>query len=92
MATTLDAKGLLSEDHRLALGNFGYGGTRRATEALLKHDWDSLLILGAELSERNLGGWPPRLLWEWPPDRLLFQLAECTATESTRAFSRSGGS
>lgn len=67
VATTLETKGILPEDHPLALGNFGYGGTRRATEALLEHRRDALLILGAELTERNSGGWHPRLLGTGEP-------------------------
>jgi acetolactate synthase-1/2/3 large subunit len=61
VATTLAAKGLLPEGHRLSLGNFGFAGSRRAHEALLGSDADLLLVLGADWGERDTLCWDPRL-------------------------------
>lgn len=52
LATSLDARGLLPEDHPLCAGVFGYGGTQRASDLMLQ-DLDTLLVLGAPLNERN---------------------------------------
>ncbi len=62
VATTLLAKGVLAEDHPLALGGFGYAGTRWATEGLLGGQVDVLLVLGADLTQRNTMYWSPRLV------------------------------
>lgn len=61
IATTLSAKGLLPEQHPLSLGNFGYGGSNRANTALLSHEVDLLVVLGADLNERDSLCWDPRL-------------------------------
>lgn len=61
VVTTLGAKGVIPEDHTLSLGNFGYGGSRRSTDALLGTPLDLLLVLGADLGERNTLGWDARL-------------------------------
>lgn len=53
VATTLSAKGVLPEDHPLALGVFGYGGNRWATEALLSGEVDILIVVGAALTQRD---------------------------------------
>jgi acetolactate synthase I/II/III large subunit len=74
VATTLRAKGVFPEDHRLSLGVFGYGGTRHSTLALTP-DYDTgpnpppaadvkadvLLILGSGLSQRDTMSWSPDL-------------------------------
>lgn len=62
VATTLAGKGLLPEDHPLALGVFGYGGNRWATEALLSGDVDVLIVLGSALTQRDTLQWNPRML------------------------------
>lgn len=72
VATTFAAKGAVPEDHRLSLGNFGYGGARRASAALLSEDVDALLVLGAEFSERNTLCWHPALL---PPGRKVLRIS-----------------
>ncbi|MDP2325077.1 MAG: thiamine pyrophosphate-binding protein [Gammaproteobacteria bacterium] len=72
VATTFAAKGAVPEDHRLSLGNFGYGGARRASTALLSEELEALLVLGAEFSERNTLCWHPALL---PPGRRVLRIA-----------------
>lgn len=62
VATTYSAKGVVPEDHPLSLGIFGYAGTRRSFEAILLNDCDLLIILGADLSERNTLGFDRRFL------------------------------
>lgn len=61
VATTLGAKGALPEDHPLALGHFGYAGSPRASQALLDPALEGLLVLGAELGDRNTLRWDHRL-------------------------------
>jgi acetolactate synthase-1/2/3 large subunit len=61
VATTLPAKGVFPESHPLSLGAFGYGGTPRARAALLESDLHGLIVVGAELNERNTMHWDPRL-------------------------------
>lgn len=51
VATTLGAKGAIPENHRLALGTFGWFGTRSANEVLLSKQVDILLVLGSKLSQ-----------------------------------------
>lgn len=65
VATTLEAKGALPEDHDLSLGIFGYAGTRHATAALLQDEGppaaEVLLILGSGMNERDSMHWNARL-------------------------------
>lgn len=65
VATTLEAKGALPEDHPLSLGVFGYAGTRHATAALLQGEGppaaEVLLILGSGMNERDSMHWSARL-------------------------------
>ena len=60
VATTLRARGILAENHPLSLGSFGYAGTALANHAILDHDCDFLLMLGANLSQRDTFNWDPR--------------------------------
>ncbi len=62
VATTLPAKGLLAEDHPLALGVFGYGGSRWATEAILDPAVEVLLVIGSPLSQRDTLNWDAKML------------------------------
>ena len=62
VATTLPAKGLLPEDHPLALGVFGYGGSRWATEAILDPGVEVLLVIGSPLSQRDTLNWDAKML------------------------------
>jgi acetolactate synthase-1/2/3 large subunit len=61
VATTFAAKGLLPDDHRLALGMFGYAGTNRAVTALLADDLDALLVLGSSMNLRDTLYWSREL-------------------------------
>lgn len=61
VATTLSAKGILPETHALSLGNFGFGGSRRAQEAVLRGQPDSIVLLGADFNERDSLAWDRRI-------------------------------
>ena len=62
VATTLSGKGVISEDHPLALGVFGYGGSLWATEAILSGEVEVLLVLGSALTQRDTLQWDERML------------------------------
>ncbi len=62
VATTLRAKGVLPEDHRLSLGVFGYAGHRHAIEAILSGEVEVLLVLGSGLMQRDTMYWNPKML------------------------------
>ena len=62
VATTLAAKGAIAEDHPLALGVFGYGGSRWATEAILSDEVEVLVVIGSGLSQRDTLQWDRRML------------------------------
>ncbi len=62
VATTLSGKGLIPDDHPLALGVFGYGGSRWAIDAICSDDTDILLVIGSDLSQRDTMQWDPRML------------------------------
>ncbi|WAS96739.1 thiamine pyrophosphate-binding protein [Nannocystis punicea] len=70
VATTPKAKGVLREDHPLALGVFGYGGSRWADRYLTDHDVDVLVVVGSSLGELATNAWDPRL----QPTRALVQI------------------
>lgn len=61
VATTFAAKGLIPDDHRLALGMFGYAGSPRAVAGLLAKDLDVLLVLGSSLNLRDTLYWSREL-------------------------------
>ncbi len=62
VATTLSGKGLLSDDHPLSLGVFGYGGSRWAIDAIRSKEVDILLVIGSNLSQRDTMQWDPEML------------------------------
>jgi acetolactate synthase-1/2/3 large subunit len=62
VATTLRAKGVLSEDHELSLGVYGYAGTRHAIEAILDPELDLLLVVGSGLNQRDTMFWERRMI------------------------------
>lgn len=62
VATTLSGKGLIPEDHPLALGVFGYGGSHWAIDAICSDAVDVLLVVGSGLSQRDTMQWDPRML------------------------------
>jgi len=61
IATTEHAKGVMPEDHPLALGVFGYAGTPHATDAILEKDLDLLVVLGSTLNVRDSMYWTDKL-------------------------------
>ncbi len=62
VATTLSGKGLIPESHPLALGVFGYGGSRWAIDAIRSDETDVLLVIGSGLSQRDTMQWDPKML------------------------------
>ena len=62
MATTLAGKGLVSEDHPLSLGVFGYGGSRWALDAVRDDEVEVLVVIGSGLSQRDTMQWDPAML------------------------------
>jgi acetolactate synthase-1/2/3 large subunit len=70
VATTLRAKGVFPEDHRLSLGIFGYAGHRHAIDTILSDQTEVLLVLGSGLSQRDTLFWDRRML----PSRALAQV------------------
>jgi acetolactate synthase-1/2/3 large subunit len=70
VATTLRAKGVFPEDHRLSLGIFGYAGHRSAIDTILSDDMEVLLVLGSSLSQRDTLFWDRKML----PSRALVQV------------------
>jgi acetolactate synthase I/II/III large subunit len=62
VATTLSGKGLIPESHPLALGVFGYGGSRWAIDAIRSDETDILLVIGSGLSQRDTMQWDPKML------------------------------
>jgi len=62
VATTLRAKGVFPEDHRLSLGIFGYAGHRHAIETILSGEIEVLLVLGSGLSQRDTLFWDRKML------------------------------
>jgi len=62
VATTLSGKGLVPENHPLALGVFGYGGSQWAIDAIRSDETDILLVIGSGLSQRDTMQWDPRML------------------------------
>ena len=62
VATTLSGKGLIPDGHPLALGVFGYGGSRWAIDAIRSDETDILLVIGTGLSQRDTMHWDPKML------------------------------
>jgi len=61
VATTPKAKGTFPENHELALGCFGFGGSPCADTYLLDPDVDVLLAIGTSFNEWATNGWSDRL-------------------------------
>ncbi len=70
VATTLSGKGVMPESHPLALGVFGYGGSRWAIDAICSNDVEVLLVIGSDLSQRDTMQWDPKML----PSKALIQV------------------
>jgi acetolactate synthase I/II/III large subunit len=62
IATTLSGKGLIPENHPLALGVFGYGGSQWAIDAIRSDQTDILLVIGSGLSQRDTMQWDRKML------------------------------
>ena len=60
--TTPDGKGLVSPQHPLYRGVFGFGGHASAEAALRDPSVDLILAVGASMGEWNTGGWSDSLL------------------------------
>jgi acetolactate synthase-1/2/3 large subunit len=58
---TSHAKGILSEDHPLFLGTFGFAAPSGSTAFLQTYAPDALLFLGTDLGETSTAGWSPLL-------------------------------
>jgi acetolactate synthase-1/2/3 large subunit len=71
VATTLAGKGAISEEHPLALGVFGYGGSRWATELLLSEEVEVLVVIGSSLTQRDTLCWNRGML----PSQALVHIA-----------------
>ncbi len=64
IVTTPDGKGLVSPQHPLFRGVFGFGGHASAEAALRDPEVDLVLAVGASMGEWNSGGWSEALLNE----------------------------
>ncbi len=62
IVTTPDAKGLVSPQHPLFRGVFGFGGHAAAEAALREPSVDLILAVGASMGEWNTGGWCDSIL------------------------------
>ncbi|MEP1446568.1 MAG: thiamine pyrophosphate-binding protein [Paraglaciecola sp.] len=55
--STIYARGFLPEDSPVFIGSAGFAGTTHGNAALLHEQCDTLIIIGADLSERNFLNW-----------------------------------
>jgi acetolactate synthase-1/2/3 large subunit len=62
VATTPKAKGAFPEDHPLALGVLGFGGSPLAEEYIKSELRDLLLVVGSSLSQTTTLSWDPAIL------------------------------
>jgi acetolactate synthase-1/2/3 large subunit len=62
LVTTPDGKGLVSPQHPLFRGVFGFGGHASAEAALRDHSVDLIIAIGTSMGEWNTGGWCGSLL------------------------------
>jgi len=69
VATTLMAKGVVPEDHALAVGTCGIWGTRAANETTRQAD--VLLAVGTTFGEADCSSWNPDFTFAIPPTRLI---------------------
>ncbi|WP_035101757.1 thiamine pyrophosphate-binding protein [Aneurinibacillus terranovensis] len=59
--TTPGGKGVFPTDHPLALGNFGLGGTKQASD-YLQSGVDLMVVIGTKLSDMSLSGFTEEML------------------------------
>ena len=69
VATTLMAKGIFPEDHRLSLGMTGIWGTRVANETA--RGADVILAVGTGFGEADCSSWNPQYTFAIPPTKLI---------------------
>ena len=62
LATMLSGRGAIPDSHPLALGVFGYGGSRPAIDAIRSDETDVLIVIGSGLSQRDTMQWGPKML------------------------------
>lgn len=60
VASTMVAKGVIPEDHRLALGVFGWYASRHAYEAITSDETEVLIVLGSKLNQFDTLAWSPQ--------------------------------
>ncbi len=70
VATTPKSKGAFPEDHPLALGVLGFGGSPLAEEYIKSDAVDVLLVIGSSLSQTTTFSWDPALV----PSRCLINI------------------
>lgn len=61
VATSYDTKGVIPENHELALGNFGYAGSNLSREILFSEEAEIIIGFDIEQNERNTLNWDPLL-------------------------------
>lgn len=61
VATTLSGKGAFPEDHRLALGIYGFSGHSRAVRVINSDELDALVVFGSDLNQRDSMNWTEKL-------------------------------
>lgn len=69
VATTLMAKGIFPEDHRLACGMTGIWGTRVANETM--RSADVILAVGTAFGEADCSSWRPEHTFAFPATKLI---------------------
>ncbi|HEX8032078.1 MAG TPA: thiamine pyrophosphate-binding protein, partial [Vicinamibacterales bacterium] len=69
VATTLMAKGIFPDDHRLACGMSGIWGTRVANETM--RTADVILAVGTAFGEADCSSWRPEHTFAFPKTRLI---------------------
>jgi acetolactate synthase I/II/III large subunit len=69
VVTSLTAKGVLSEHHRLSLGPVGRSGTDSAAEAT--RDADLVIAIGARFSDNHTSNWRKGYIYDFPRTRLV---------------------
>jgi len=69
VATTLMAKGIFPEDHRLACGMSGIWGTRVANETM--RGADVILAIGTAFGEADCSSWRPEHTFAFPQTKLI---------------------
>lgn len=57
VASTMVAKGVIPEDHRLSLGVFGWYASRHAYEAIIPDEIEVLIVLGSKLNQFDTLAW-----------------------------------